>query len=94
MSKQFIQWTSGWIPVSVMLLFATALVLGQDRPAPSQAAVPLTVAVDVEAARDAAEVGRLEPVHIVPDPAAAATPIDATRHINPDAGHDDRASMQ
>ena len=31
MSNKFIQLTSGWIPVSVMLLFAAALVMGQDR---------------------------------------------------------------
>ncbi len=30
MSKKFIQLTSGWIPVSVLLLFAAALVMGQD----------------------------------------------------------------
>ena len=29
MSKRFIQLTSGWIPVSVLLLFAAALVTGQ-----------------------------------------------------------------
>ena len=32
MGEKFIQWTSGWIPASVLLLFATALVMGQDRP--------------------------------------------------------------
>lgn len=31
MRKQFIQLTSGWIPVSVLLLFTIALVAGQAR---------------------------------------------------------------
>jgi hypothetical protein len=31
MSKKFIQMTSGWIPVSVLLLFAAALIAGQAR---------------------------------------------------------------
>ena len=31
MKKQFIQLTSGWIPVSVLLLFTIALVAGQAR---------------------------------------------------------------
>jgi hypothetical protein len=31
MKKQFIQLTSGWIPVSVLLLFTVALVAGQAR---------------------------------------------------------------
>ena len=31
MSNKFIQMTSGWIPVSVLLLFAAALVTGQAR---------------------------------------------------------------
>lgn len=31
MKKQFIQFTSGWIPVSVLLLLAVALVAGQAR---------------------------------------------------------------
>ena len=41
MSKRFIRLTSGWIPASVMLLFATALVMGQDRPVPQQENVPV-----------------------------------------------------
>lgn len=31
MSKQFIQMTSGWIPVTVMVLLAVALIAGQAR---------------------------------------------------------------
>lgn len=31
MSKRFIQMTSGWIPIAVLLLFAAALVTGQAR---------------------------------------------------------------
>jgi hypothetical protein len=31
MSKRFIEMTSGWIPVAVLLLFAAALVTGQAR---------------------------------------------------------------
>jgi len=31
MQKQFIQLTSGWIPVSVLVLFTAALVMGQAR---------------------------------------------------------------
>jgi hypothetical protein len=40
MRKRFIQLTSGWIPVSVLLLFATALVLGQDRSGMQEEGVP------------------------------------------------------
>lgn len=52
MSKRFIQLTSGWIPVVVLLLLAAALVSGEPRTDMTQAvtAAPTAPASDLEAA--------------------------------------------
>ena len=47
MSKRFIQLTSGWIPVAVLLLLAAALVSGEPR---TDLAQPVTAAPKVSAA--------------------------------------------
>ena len=51
MSKRFIQLTSGWIPVAVLLLLAAALVSGEPRTDMTQAvtAAPTAPAADSEA---------------------------------------------
>lgn len=51
MSKRFIQLTSGWIPVAVLLLLAAALVSGEPRTdlAKGVTAAPTAPAADVEA---------------------------------------------
>ncbi|MGI9202814.1 MAG: hypothetical protein ACR2Q3_02320 [Woeseiaceae bacterium] len=56
MSKQFIQMTSGWIPIAVMVLLAAALIAGQaranlpyeHRSAPVPAAVPVKIVLNTE----------------------------------------------
>jgi hypothetical protein len=51
MSKRFIQLTSGWIPVAMLLLLAAALVSGEPRTdlAKAVTAAPTAPATDVEA---------------------------------------------
>ncbi len=59
MSKQFIQMTSGWIPVSVMVLLAIAVIAGQARAnlahetrvSPLGASTAIRLSLDAEALR-------------------------------------------
>jgi hypothetical protein len=50
MSKRFIQLTSGWIPIAVLLLLAAALVSGEPRTGLAKAVTvaPTAPAADVE----------------------------------------------
>lgn len=90
MSKKFIQLTSGWIPVSVLLLFAAALVMGQDRSGLPQESLPLaapTVAVAEPGLLDHNDHVRLEAVRLfvdsaLPMPETIKISIGATIHGN------------
>ncbi len=90
MKKQFIQITSGWIPVSVLALFAVALIEGQARAnLPDEIrAVPLpTVTTSVKVVLNADIVRKLEVLPLVVD-SLLALPSDLevsfdTRIISP-----------
>ena len=75
MRNRFIQLTSGWIPVSVLLLFAAALVAGQDRAnlSPDASAAPvaseLTVSVTLLDLNDQARLAAIRNI------AASAIPL-------------------
>ena len=63
MSKKFIQMTSGWIPVSVLLLFAAALVTGQARanlPAEIKSAPAHFATISIEHVVNSKLIDRLE----------------------------------
>ncbi len=90
MKKQFIQATSGWIPVSVLVLFTIALVAGQARAnLPNEikaASVPaITTSVNIVLSADALR--KLEALPLVVDK-LLALPFDLevtldTRFLSP-----------
>ncbi len=70
MSNKFIQMTSGWIPVSVLLLFAAALVMGQDRsglPAADELPAEPTVMITSPGLLNANDHVRLETIRLFVD---------------------------
>lgn len=70
MQKQFIQLTSGWIPVSVLVLFTAALVAGQARanlPNEIKAAPVPAVTTSVRIILNADVLQKLEALPIVVD---------------------------
>ena len=102
MSKKFIQLTSGWIPACVMLLFATALVMGQDRSALPQETVPLaapTTPVVVPGLLDTNDHIRLESIRIfadsvLPVPQITEISIGATIRNGPDTTQPDSVTVK
>jgi hypothetical protein len=71
MRNQFIQLTSGWIPLSVLLLFAIALITGQARgnvPTEIQATpVPPVVTTSIDVVPDSDMLKKLETLPSVAD---------------------------
>jgi hypothetical protein len=70
MKQQFIQLTSGWIPVSVLVLFTVALVAGQARanlPNEIKAAPVPAITTSVNIVLHADVLGKLEAFPVVVD---------------------------
>jgi hypothetical protein len=78
MKNRFIQLTSGWIPVSVLLLFTIALVAGQARanlPNELKAAPVPTITTSVNIVLNAEMLRQLESLPLVVD-TLLALPLD------------------
>ena len=78
-SKRFIQLTSGWIPVSVLLLFAAALVSGQDRAEPPAPHSVPSISIDTPGLLDVDDRMRIESIRLFVD---AILPMPETVEIS------------
>jgi len=96
MSKKFIQLTSGWIPVSVLLMFVVALVTGQARanlPSEIKATPAPMVTTSINVVLHSQMFEKLETLPLVIDtllalPAEIELSIDATiRSTDDDSAH-------
>ena len=100
MSQKFIRLTSGWIPVSVLILLATALIMGRDDSLQArEAAAPAAPAATVVAPGlpDSNDQVRLESIRkfedsVLPVPEIIEISFGATIRTGPETGQPDNAS--
>ena len=101
MSQKFIQLTSGWIPVSVMILLAAALIMGRGEPLQAQETIPLAAPatnVVVPGLLDSNDQIRLDSIRllvdsVLPVPETIEISIGATIRTGPVTGQADSASI-
>ena len=87
MRQRFIELTSGWIPVSVLLLLATGLIAGQPRAEQSVETSPLPETVQFLDHNDQARLATIRHIvdSVLPVPESLHVTIDVT--VSP-AGND------
>ena len=99
MSQKFIRLTSGWIPVSVLVLLAAALIMGRDGSLQAREAAPAPAAtVVVPGLLDSNDQVRLESIRMfvdsaLPVPETIEISFGATIRTGSDTGQADSASV-